>query len=157
MAPKRWLRDCRPAPDGRSAFCFFDDGEMLRVELPSGKVLARKESPAARDPKRRYLCSAESRDGRLFAAGEHTEPPQRTTAQRMTDTRLEEWAELPPSEIHIWDTKLRPLATLTGHLGKINDLAFSPDGHWLLSGGTDGTVRVWDLSDLGPNANIGQN
>jgi WD40 repeat protein len=142
--PKRWLRDCHPAADGRSAFCFFDDGEMVVVELPSGKVLAKQDAPAGRDRKRRYWSSARSSDGQLFAAGEHTEPPR-----RMEGPQLEDWAEVPPSEIRIWDTKrLRPLATLTGHLGKINDLSFSPDGHWLLSGGTDGTVRVWDLSDL---------
>jgi WD40 repeat protein len=157
-SPNRWARHWRLAADGRSAFCFLNDGQIVSVELPSGKVLAEKQAPAGRDPKRRYSCTAQSRDGHLFAAGEHTEPPQ-----HMSGAQPEDWEEVPPSEIHVWDTRqLRPLATLTGHVGRINDIDFSPDGHWLLSGGIDGTVRLWDLSDLAPSslaptANVRQN
>jgi WD40 repeat protein len=35
--------------------------------------------------------------------------------------------------------------TLTGHTGTICALAFSPDGHWLLSGSDDRTARLWDV------------
>ncbi|WP_170330789.1 WD40 repeat domain-containing serine/threonine protein kinase [Ruegeria arenilitoris] len=44
------------------------------------------------------------------------------------------------------------LAELVGHSGGIRDLAFSPDGNFLLSAATDGDVRLWDVgpSRYGP-------
>jgi WD40 repeat protein len=39
------------------------------------------------------------------------------------------------------------LTTLSGHRGPVLCLAFSPDGQWLLSGGSDGSVRQWRVAD----------
>ena len=38
------------------------------------------------------------------------------------------------------------LATLIGHKGWVNAAAFSPDGTSLTSGGSDGTLRFWDVT-----------
>lgn len=39
----------------------------------------------------------------------------------------------------------RELLTLHGHEGAVVDVGFSPDGQRVLSGGNDGTCRVWDV------------
>jgi len=36
--------------------------------------------------------------------------------------------------------------TLTGHLQKVNDIGWSPDGQWLASASDDGTVGLWDIA-----------
>jgi WD40 repeat protein len=48
-------------------------------------------------------------------------------------------------QAHIWDTRSgRKLATLTGHTGNVNTATFSPDGTLILTGGEDGTARIWN-------------
>jgi WD40 repeat protein len=43
-------------------------------------------------------------------------------------------------------TNLKPIYTLEAHQGPVLDVAFSPDGRWLISSGADGMLRVWELS-----------
>lgn len=38
-------------------------------------------------------------------------------------------------------------ATLTGHGWRVREIAFSPDGSILASGSSDGTIRLWNLSN----------
>lgn len=43
--------------------------------------------------------------------------------------------------------KMLPERSLVGHSSAITSIDFSPDGRWLVTGGLDNAVLVWDLSD----------
>ena len=52
-------------------------------------------------------------------------------------------------EIRVWDAHTgEHLKSLKGHTGGVSSLAFSSDGKILASGRTDGTVLLWDFSNL---------
>ncbi|OKH98161.1 hypothetical protein A6A06_28540 [Streptomyces sp. CB02923] len=57
----------------------------------------------------------------------------------------------PASRSALLSTQARPFAgRLTGHQGPVNAAAFSPDGHLLAGGSSDGTVRLWDPRNRRP-------
>ncbi|MFI6319420.1 TIR domain-containing protein [Nonomuraea sp. NPDC050556] len=49
------------------------------------------------------------------------------------------------NQARLWDTARGTLlATLAGHAGQVNTVAFSPDGATVATGSADNTVRLWD-------------
>ena len=51
--------------------------------------------------------------------------------------------------VKVWDlTTGQETLTLTGHTTAVASLAFSPDGHRLITASTDMTVRIWDATPL---------
>ena len=57
--------------------------------------------------------------------------------------------------IELWDTrKPELLHTLQGHTDAVFVLAFSPNGNMLASGSADGTVRLWNTTNIEDWANI---
>ena len=49
--------------------------------------------------------------------------------------------------VNLWHVdRGEKITTLTGHTGWVNTVAFSPDGHRLISGGDDETLRIWDVT-----------
>ena len=45
--------------------------------------------------------------------------------------------------IRLWDLKGKLRHTLVGHKSWVNSVAFGPDEKWVISGSSDGTVKVW--------------
>ena len=49
--------------------------------------------------------------------------------------------------IQIWEVETWELvAELLGHTGTVHTVAFSPDGKWLASSGSDGTTLLWEMN-----------
>ncbi|WP_284740321.1 hypothetical protein [Amycolatopsis sp. RTGN1] len=46
--------------------------------------------------------------------------------------------------VHVWDLTTGRDAVLTGHVGAVRSIAYSPDGHQLASAGDDGTIHLWN-------------
>ena len=53
--------------------------------------------------------------------------------------------------IHLWkvssSTSLDLVCSFDKHLGNVLSLAFSPDGRFLFSGGSDNVMRLWDVKN----------
>lgn len=143
-----WVRHVSWSPDGKALYVLSGAGELWRWEPFSNDPPVKRESIAAEllDPSGReaWICDLHLGSG-WVAFAVNGELPERVTSKRLP----EDFDELPPPEIVLWDLKtLERRAVLTGHRGQICHLAFSPDGKTLVSGGTDGTLRFWDLTGI---------
>ncbi len=51
-------------------------------------------------------------------------------------------------DITVYDASMEILfQTVNAHAGRVNDVAFSPDGSMIASGGADGALKLWRLDD----------
>lgn len=56
----------------------------------------------------------------------------------------------PVYEAQLWETTGGTLVARMSHEGQVLAVAFSHDGHWLATGSSDRTVRIWDLRPVHP-------
>jgi WD40 repeat protein len=113
------------SPDGRRIASAALDHVIL------WDLLTGPDSVTLRGPAGQVTSVASSPDGRTLASASGFPAVSRpsTTTGAVT----------------VWDTATgRETLALEGHAGQVTSVAFSPDGSWLASGGSDGIVRLGD-------------
>jgi WD40 repeat protein len=117
------------SPDGRTlAGCDYE-GNIRLWDTESAKARATLKQ----EDKRRIAALAFSPDGRTLATAVGDRPGK----------------DREPGLIVLWDVASgRQRLTLTGHTNAVLTVAYSPDGKMLASGGSDRTVRLWDMTAL---------
>ena len=102
---------------------FSPDGTLLATTGASNQlwdVATRQEITL--EPKNRGYSLSFSPDGALLAIGAN-------------------------GPVRLWDVASRQLVATFVHPGEVYDVSFSPDGTLLATGGSDGTVQLWDVSE----------
>jgi WD40 repeat protein len=110
------------SPDGRYALSASGDGSLKLWDVAAVEAYRQAQMP-----------SREEVVGCLFQLNL---PAALVSAARMqTAPRATARFEVPS-----------PLRTLVGHQGAVNTVAFAPDGRHALSGGEDGTLKLWEVA-----------
>jgi WD40 repeat protein len=119
------------SPDGHLGLSGGYSGPLKLWDLGSGKMLqsfkghAFPIEAAVFSPGAKYVLSAACAEK---PAGEHEACKQ--------------------GSIKLWDAATgQELHEFLGHTSAVTALAFSPDGRFILSGGADGTLKLWDVSE----------
>lgn len=109
---------------GKQCLVGDDKGSIAQWDLNGGRLLQSFSDHTAQVtclrflPTRKGFCAASGSDDKSI---------------KVTSTKL-------------WDLRMRRcVRSLKGHRSEVSSIAFSPDCNWLVSGGQDGAVKVWDM------------
>jgi WD40 repeat protein len=124
------------SPDGRTLVT--STGRIIGEETPTQLKITHGSGATVWDIADRTRPTASAR----------IRPGSRTTAVS-PDGRL--LAVAHGSTVALWDladrARLRRVATLSGHTDAVSAMAFSPDGHTLMTAGLDNAAILWDVAD----------
>jgi WD40 repeat protein len=116
--------------DGKTLAAGEDGGAVTLWDVSAGKRRATLKGV----PGGTVSCLAFTADGKTLASG------------GLEDKTLH-WGRGSSDEVKLWDVAtLQKRATLRGHTGRINCLAFTADGNTLVSGSEGGTLKLWDVT-----------
>jgi WD40 repeat protein len=107
--------DLAISPDAKTLF-YPEGPNIVQHDVKSGTKIRESETPSG------IWSMALSADGGTLATGHE-------------DYNIRLWRSPP-------DGKL--VKTLSGHVGFVHTLRYSPNGKWLVSGSDDGSIKVWD-------------
>jgi WD40 repeat protein len=129
---------------GAHSMAFSPDGRVLLAigtmghhawDVSSGQELGQQAAKSAFDPQQ-FMGAVAGMVGSAMTRGAAFSPDGRQAAR--AEGRV----------IRLWDVASgQPVADFKGHTSDVTAIAFSDDGKTLVSGGRDGTLRVWNVAD----------
>jgi WD40 repeat protein len=139
------------SPDGKQALTGCNDGEMRQWALDNGRLL--RHTAEHKSPIYCVMFSQEGRHG--FSAGAdgvvrlwELQTPDQQNGELAIGGRNRRGVMMDSFGNPVTVESSKEMRCYEGHDGAVYHIALSHDGHSMLSGGRDTTVRLWDARGL---------